>query len=354
MNPPPVPATAPAGLHNNPLFRNLITIVQSLKATDLHLIEGELPVLRLARSCLSIPEKQALPILEHFDMLWEDVVRSSEGRHAFSLENPPHTIRITRYGTRRRRAVAFRFQPMEVPSLDRLGLDHDLLQALVDPNPGLVLITGGPCAGKTTTLASILNYQSSHGSFHIRTFEDPIEYKIRSQRSLVTQQELGIDIDNYADAVERSLGQDVNVISFGEIRDLATLRAAIKAANLNMLVYGTIHAPDVASAIGRVIEEFPESDRVEAAHSLKRCLKLVLCQNLLIHSPNSDRGAGQALLPSVVMTYQAALFKRRRSQGATLPYAAMIPDKRLRELAELFSRGHLSDGLFQHPEFPRE
>jgi twitching motility protein PilT len=184
-----------------------------------------------------------------------------------------------------------RFLPDEPPPYQELGIPLQIIQILTNTEPGLVLVSGEPCSGKSTSLAATVRYFNEKHQFHIRTFECPVEYVHSSNQSLVTQQLVdepgsssrvgsAADVISYANALEEALLEDVNVIIYGEVKDLPTLKSMIKAANLNMIVFGTIHTESVASTINRVIEDFPPSDREEARLSLARCLKAVICQRL--------------------------------------------------------------------------
>lgn len=272
-------------------FPHLMTHCIATQVTDLHLADGERPTKRLARDLSPLPWPEELQ-RAFAEGNWE-VLRSSIG-HALGVEGefPPKAafnydnrrIRLCSYRAGSKQRLAMRFQPKEPKTLEELSFPKALRDELVSDKPGLILISGGACAGKTTTLFSILNEINHRRGAHIRTMEDPVEYELVGDKSIITQQTVGsgqkADVANYGLGVEEALMQDVNVIAIGEIKDLDTLKAAIKAANLNLTVYATIHAPDVDGTIGRVLQDFPEADRKEAASALARCLRVVVAQKL--------------------------------------------------------------------------
>lgn len=290
-------------------FPHLMTHCIATHVTDLHLADGERPTKRSARDLSPLPWPEELQ--QAFSQGNWEVLRTSIGevlgvdggdfppKAAFNYDN--RRIRLSSYRAGAKQRLAMRFQPKEPKTLEELKFPKALREELVSDKPGLILISGGACAGKTTTLFAILNEINRKRGAHIRTMEDPVEYELAGDKSIITQQTVGsaqnADVPNYGVAVEEALMQDVNVIAIGEIKDLDTLKAAIKAANLNLTVYATIHAPDVDGTIGRVLQDFPEADRKEAAGALSRCLRVVVAQKL---KQDGDNG--------LKLTIQAGVF----------------------------------------------
>lgn len=282
-------------------FDHLLSFAQHNGVTDLHLVEGQLPVARVARTCFQLRWPEEIRDLMTQPESWTLITSAvSEARKqpspnpllpqkcAFNFKGV--RVRLVHYRCNRKNAVAIRFQPSIPPTMFELGLPESLCKQLQDPSPGLVLISGGPCAGKTTTMAAVVDYYNRMPHFHIRTLESPIEFIHAPKAALITQQQVGSspedDVIDYNTAVEEALMQDINMVVIGEIKDLPTLRAALKAANNNLLVFATIHATDVSQTLTRILQDFPESDRQAASVGLARCLKLILCQRLLVKSCN--------------------------------------------------------------------
>jgi twitching motility protein PilT len=313
----------PMNAEITPITQDLLINCLRYDVTDLHLVQGEYPVCRRARMIIMPPkeerEQQRQLLDQHWDTVRSDIIhlgemdavngaldrlRPNDGSLflAFTLHrmfvdaqgkrvNKHKRVRVSFYRTRGREAFCLRFLPEEPPAYQELGIPVQIMQILTNAEPGLVLVSGEPCSGKSTTVAATIRYFNERHQYHIRTFECPIEYIHRSNQSLVTQQLVdepsghsrvasAADVGSYARALEEALLHDVNVIVYGEVKDLPTLKSMIKAANLNMLVFGTIHTESVSSTINRVIEDYPPSDREEARRSLARCLKAVICQRL--------------------------------------------------------------------------
>jgi len=149
---------------------------------------------------------------------------------------------------------------------------------------GIFLVTGPTGSGKTTTLAAMLNYINENFDKHIITMEEPIEYYHKHKKSIVVQREIGVDVPNFPEALRRALRQDPDVMLVGEMRDLATISAAITAAETGHLVFGTLHTSGAASTINRVIDAFPtdqqEQVRVQLAGNLIAVLSQALCPRI--------------------------------------------------------------------------
>jgi twitching motility protein PilT len=146
---------------------------------------------------------------------------------------------------------------------------------------GIFLVTGPTGSGKTTTLATMINYINENFDRHIITMEDPIEYYHKHKKSIVVQREIGVDVPSFSEALRRALRQDPDVMLVGEMRDLATISSAITAAETGHLVFGTLHTSGAASTINRVIDAFPtdqqEQVRVQLAGNLIAVLSQALC-----------------------------------------------------------------------------
>ncbi|HED14776.1 MAG TPA: PilT/PilU family type 4a pilus ATPase [Gammaproteobacteria bacterium] len=172
-----------------------------------------------------------------------------------------------------------------IPDMDSLNLPT-ILQSVIMQQRGLVLVVGATGSGKSTTLASLIDYRNRHASGHIITIEDPIEFIHRHHRSLINQREVGVDTDSYADALKNTLRQAPDVILIGEIRDQETMQHAITFAETGHLCISTLHANNANQALDRIINFFPQSHKPQLLLDLSLNLRAIISQRLV---PTLDR-----------------------------------------------------------------
>jgi twitching motility protein PilT len=177
-------------------------------------------------------------------------------------------------------AVALRLIPIEIPSFEELGLP-EIVETFVNLPYGLVLVTGPTGSGKSTTLASMIEYINRHRACHILTIEDPIEYVHQHQKSAVNQREIGDDADSFEHALRSALREDPDVILVGEMRDLESIQIALTIAETGHLVFATLHTNDTAQALDRIIDVFPAERRAQIEVQLSGSLAGIIYQRLL-------------------------------------------------------------------------
>ncbi|MFA7184028.1 MAG: PilT/PilU family type 4a pilus ATPase, partial [Victivallales bacterium] len=172
-----------------------------------------------------------------------------------------------------------------VPPADNLEFEElnlpETLKSLADQPRGLILIAGAAGSGKSTTLATMVNYINEKYEKHIVCIEDPIEYVHRDKKSLITQREVGADTANFHEALRNVVRESPDVIVIGEMRDLNTMQTAITAALTGHLVFSTVHTADSVQSVERIISNFPEHLRDQAAQDLSLALKGIIAQRLL-------------------------------------------------------------------------
>lgn len=188
--------------------------------------------------------------------------------------------------------LVFRVIPFKVRSLDELELPQ-VVKSIAEERRGLVLVTGATGSGKSTTLASMVDYINCNRTDHIITIEDPIEYLIRDKKSIINQREIGHDTRNFSRAVRAALRQDPDVIMLGEMRDLETIEIAMTAAETGHLVLTTLHTTDAAESVNRIITAFPPHQRDHARYQFANLFKGVVSQRLV---PRAD---GKGRVPAV-------------------------------------------------------
>lgn len=257
-----------------------------LHASDIHLQIGEHPYLRingeLAKQ-LHLPKVTGV-IIQHFlsehlsdtaqsllkqreiDFVWQTEMQLRVRVHAFYM----HT----------NIALAMRLIPQHIPSLEELGMP-DILKPLATLEQGLILICGNTGAGKSTTLAAIVNYINQTLSKHIISLEDPIEFLHQNQKSLITQREINKHSIDLRTGLRASLRQDPDVILIGEMRDVETMRLALEAAETGHLVLSTVHGHSAIGAIERIIESFTAAEKNVLTHLFANVIQCILHQQLI-------------------------------------------------------------------------
>ena len=168
----------------------------------------------------------------------------------------------------------------DVPPLDSLHLPP-ILKKIANSNQGIILVTGPSGSGKTTTIASMIDYINSTRSCHIVTIENPIEYLFKDKRSIVSQREIGIDVQDFDEALKYLMRQDPDVVFVGEMRDVRTATAAMRASETGHLVFGTMYAAGATQAVQRLMDMFNQNDRNLARQTFSLTLRAIICQILL-------------------------------------------------------------------------
>jgi twitching motility protein PilT len=258
-------------------------------ASDLHLAVGKPPSLRLHGR---IRELQTKPLEAEDTMalmksitperIQQEFEEEGSGDFGFAYGEEAR-FRVSVFKQKGVASLVLRKIPNKILTLEQIGLPKMAEQICRRPR-GIFLVTGPTGSGKTTTLAAMLNYINVNFDKHIITMEEPIEYYHKHQKSIVVQREIGVDVPNFPEALRRALRQDPDVMLVGEMRDLATISAAITAAETGHLVFGTLHTSGAASTINRVIDAFPtdqqEQVRVQLAGNLIAVLSQALCPRI--------------------------------------------------------------------------
>ena len=170
--------------------------------------------------------------------------------------------------------------PYEIPKLKELSLP-DILGTLIEQHNGIILVTGPTGCGKSTTIASLINYINETKARHVITIEDPVEYVFECKNSIISQRQIGVDTKTFADGIKYALRQDPDVIFIGEIRDKETMTAALKAAETGHLVLSTLHTNDAVQTINRVVNMFDEANRYLIRKQLSETLRATIAQKLV-------------------------------------------------------------------------
>ena len=290
-----------------PTIESLLRLVVEQGATDLHLTANQPPHLRV--------DDRLVPT-DHGVMSGDDVREL-----AYSLLSPDKVERFERWkeldfaftleGMARFRAnyfiqqgyvgVAIRMLPFRISTFAELGLQVPIVTSLCEKPKGLILVTGATGSGKTTTLASMVDYLNANKNSHIITIEDPIEYVHTSKKSIVDQREVGTDTQSFAQALKHVLRQDPDIILIGEMRDLETIETALVVAETGHLVLATLHTSDAVQTANRIVDVFPAHQQNQVRVQLSMELLGVLSQQLV---PKAS-GRGRILASEVLIVNHA-------------------------------------------------
>src|SRR2546421_7617268 len=209
-----------------------------------------------------------------------------KGGADFAIEfTDGYRFRVAIFKQRGHIGMVLRLIPSRFLTFEQIGMP-DAIPRLITRPRGLLLVTGPTGSGKTTSLASMLNFINDNYDRHIITMEDPIEYFHKHKKCTVNQREIGVDVPDFPEAIRRALRMDPDIMLVGEMRDLATIHAAIEAAETGHVVFGTLHTSGAASTINRIVDVFPKEQQEQVRTQLSTALIGVLSQALLPKKPD--------------------------------------------------------------------
>ena len=313
-------------------------------ASDFHIVVGIPPTLRVHGELVIMEQS---PVTEEAARLAILGILNSEQKQtfgqdwelnfAYSLPNLGR-FRVNVYAARGNIEAAFRIISVAPRNMTELGLPAVVSQ-LCKKSSGLILITGPAGQGKTTTMASMINQINREGrKCRMVTIEDPIEYLHENINSVVVQREVGIDTKSFNTALMQSLRQDPNIICIGEMRDLETIGTALTAAETGHLVMGTLHAPDAAQCIDRIIDVFPAGQQQQIRIQLASSLEGVLSQKLLPRKNGNGRVVavevliGTSAVKNIIRDRKTELLYGVMQTGSA--YGMVLMDAVLKDLYE--------------------
>ena len=276
-------------------------LMHEQKASDLHLITGQPPTLRI-RGDMERVKYKVLDNDELKGMLYEIApehkvkVFEETGDVDFGYEIPGlaryrANFFMQKYGV----AAVFREIPSEILTAEQLGLPPVIPKLALLPR-GLVVVTGPTGSGKSTTLASIIDVANKNRKDHIITVEDPIEFVHKSHSCIVNHREVGLHTKSFSAALRGALREDPDIILVGEMRDLETISLAIEAASTGHLVFGTLHTSSAAKTVDRIIEVFPSSEQAQVRSTLSDGIRAIIAQVLFKRIDTIGRCAALEIL----------------------------------------------------------
>jgi len=264
----------------------LLQACVTMGASDIHLVVGRPPVFRIDGRLRPLETKVLEPddttaLMKSITPERNQQELQEEGGTDFGFAfGDQARFRVAVFRQKGNISIVLRLIPSKIMTFEEIGLPK-ICAALCRRPRGLFLVTGPTGSGKTTTLACMVNYINENFDRHIVTIEDPIEYYHAHKKSIINQREVGVDVPSFAEALRRVLRQDPDVILVGELRDLETIEAAIRAAETGHLVFSTIHTTSAAGTITRIIDVFPveqqEQIRVQLSSNLIAVLSQTLC-----------------------------------------------------------------------------
>ncbi len=225
-------------------------------------------------------------------------------------------IRANIYHQRNNVAATYRILQTKIPTFDELEIPEAVRKFVNEPR-GLVLITGPTGSGKTTTLASMIDYINKKMAKHVMTIEDPIEYVYYHAKSMIHQRQVGTDVESFATALRSALREDPDIILVGEMRDFETISAAITAAETGHLVFATLHTTTAAQTVERIIDAYPPHGQAQARTQLANVLKGVVTQQLI---PRDDED-GMVMATEILINNEAVANQIRENKTHQIPSA---------------------------------
>jgi len=280
-------ARQPAEVRREPEVNKLFRMVMKHEGSDLHLKVGLPPMMRLRNAIRQMEmkpinseemERLLFPIMSPRSQKLLEDTGGADFAHVIGQDECRFRVNIFRQ--RGKLSLVARRVNTKVPTFEKLGLPQTI-EKLCHYDQGMIILAGVTGSGKSTTIASMLDYINERERVHILTIEDPIEYLFVDKKAVINQREVGIDVSDWHIALKHAVREDPDVILVGEMRDRETFEAGLNAAETGHLVFGTIHASTAPSTVGRILDLFPADMHPAMRQSLAFNLKAIVCQKLL-------------------------------------------------------------------------
>lgn len=329
-------------------IKQLLQLVIDSNASDLHIISGIPPMVRISGVLSPVPGAGVLTpdMVNEFlrgILTSEQLERLNVNRELdFSLSfSEKGRFRVNAYTQKNTFAAAFRLIPLNIPTIEALGLPP-IIHSFTNLKQGLVLVTGPTGHGKSTTLAAMLQEINRNRACHIITIEDPIEFVFNPVKSMISQREMRSDTHSWEIALRSVLREDPDVVLVGEMRDYETISAALTVAETGHLVFATLHTNSAAQSIDRIVDVFPEEQQKQINLQLSNVIEAVFSQRLI---PATQKGRAVAY---EIMLGSTAI-KTAIREGKTHQIESILETSQEtgmatleRSLADLVKRGEVS------------
>jgi len=289
------------------MIEKLLQAVVAYGASDLHLMVGRQPNLRVYGRLVAVPETEVLSSQAAESLITE--LLGEKLRELFQVDREldfsyalpgGERFRVNVYHEKGNPAAALRYIPQKIMSLEELGLPL-VLGELTRLKQGLVLVTGPTGHGKSTAIAAMIDRINSERAEHIVTIEDPIEFVHEPKRSIISQRELNADTRSWGAALKSVLREDPNVVLIGEMRDLETIEAALTIAETGHLVFATLHTNSASQTIDRVVDVFPREQQQQVRSQLAAVIEAILSMRLVPSLDNRRTAVVETLLANTAV-----------------------------------------------------
>jgi len=322
------------------------------KASDLHLVSGNPPTLRVDGILEKIDDKiLESPELQQaiFSLMSPNDIKKFETKKGIdiALKIDGSRFRVNIHQQEEQIGLAARVIPEFIPSPDDIDFD-EVIYKLSHLNQGLILVTGPSGCGKSTTLAVFINLINQERRAHIITIEDPIEFIFKEKQSIIEQRELGRDTLSFHEALTQALRQDPNVIMVGEMRDLDTISSTLTAAETGHLVLSTLHTNTAAETIERIVDMFPTHRQKQILLQLASVLRVVICQQML-----PRKNGGVVVAREILINTPAISNLIREDKIAQIPSAMQTGRKEgmttmRNSIKELYKQGLIDEQTYKN------
>lgn len=326
-------------------IKQLLQTTIDSKASDLHLVAGIPPTLRIEGELVPVP---SLGILtpEMVQELLKQVLTSEQVERLtvnkeldFSLPfSDKGRFRVNAYTQKNSLAAAFRLIPLTIPSIETLGLPT-LLHSFTSLRQGFILVTGPTGHGKSTTLAAMIQEINQNRAVHIVTIEDPVEFVFSPVKSIISQREMRSDTHSWEIALRSVLREDPDVVFIGEMRDYETIAAALTVAETGHLVFATLHTNNAAQSIDRIVDVFPEEQQQQIRLQLSNVIEAVFSQRLLQSTTKKRVVAYEVMLGSTAIRTSIREGKTHQIESILETSHEVGMSTLERSLADLVKRG---------------
>jgi twitching motility protein PilT len=288
-------------------IEELLQIMVQRRGSDLHVTAGAPPKIRVDDNLVSTEHDVLTPEATQkiiYSFLTSDQIARFEKDLELDLSfgvDGLGRFRVNVFQQRGAVGAVLRMIPYEIKTFQQLGLPEDVCTRLCNEPKGLILVTGATGSGKSTTLASMINFINETQQSHVITIEDPIEFLHRNKKCLFNQREVGSDTHGFKGALRSVLRQDPDVVLIGEMRDQETIEAALTLAETGHLTFGTLHTSDTVQTINRIVDVFPAYQQQQIRTQLAFSVVGVFCQQLV---PKSG-GKGRVLISEIMISNPA-------------------------------------------------